>query len=535
MAVKLIPDENIYILMADFFKTSVEELKFLLDKTEIIDNLEGIIVDNYYTSVNKQIYMKYYYEDKFIDQAGIDTNIYEEINDDIYIRGFPITKNQYTIIRKQLQEFNSWARLPADVFYKLVQDNNINGRDLLSLCNANPKINDLCNSKNQTLFKRLLVEGRLDLTKQSNSVSYRELYANLFRNELHIAGFNMDIHNYIDESLKLKYETFKFTTVDFCRMIAARLNHYAYIDKNKYVWTAGIINGANDTLTKLGRNIAPESVSTLPGRIDGDIKANQVACGSYHTMVLDIIGQIWAFGSNLHGQLGLTNLEPRDSNVKIPTMIPNFVSVKQISCGYDHSAFIDVDGKIWTFGRNNFGQLGISDNISRNTPTLIEGYNDCKQVACGTKYTAFIEKNNSLITCGNNIYGQLGHNNSILSRAENLPKIIKVACGADHTVCLDMQGQIWGFGSNRKRQLGLDLNIIQQSTIPLLISSFKEIREIACGMKSTAFITKNNVLYLCGYDVPLENGVIGVYGTFIEQRIFVQQVALGKNFTLFLA
>ena len=69
-------------------------------------------------------------------------------------------------------------------------------------------------------------------------------------------------------------------------------------------------------------------------------------------------GQLWAWGRNDHGQLGLGFTE---HPVKVPSS-KNFVA---IAAGHRHSLALSDDGTLWTWGFNGLGQLGIGDTYSR--------------------------------------------------------------------------------------------------------------------------------------------------------------------------
>lgn len=62
---------------------------------------------------------------------------------------------------------------------------------------------------------------------------------------------------------------------------------------------------------------------------------------------------------------------------------------KSVSCGYDYTVIIDINNKIWSFGDNTYGQLGLDDNINKHTPTMINGIY-AKYVSCGTIHTVLI-------------------------------------------------------------------------------------------------------------------------------------------------
>lgn len=66
-------------------------------------------------------------------------------------------------------------------------------------------------------------------------------------------------------------------------------------------------------------------------------KIIQVAAGSHHSLALISDGSVFAWGSNLEGQLGLSGIS---GLVNKPTKIHLPEPIKQISAGYYHSAFL---------------------------------------------------------------------------------------------------------------------------------------------------------------------------------------------------
>ena len=83
-----------------------------------------------------------------------------------------------------------------------------------------------------------------------------------------------------------------------------------------------------------------------------------MACstGGFHTITLSNEGSVYCFGQNQFGQLGIG--EKTDFLVSVPTLIPNLPKITQISCGYSFTVCVDEEGFIWSFGDNQYGQLG---------------------------------------------------------------------------------------------------------------------------------------------------------------------------------
>ncbi|KAK0591840.1 hypothetical protein LWI29_009095 [Acer saccharum] len=132
--------------------------------------------------------------------------------------------------------------------------------------------------------------------------------------------------------------------------------------------------------------LSPICVSSLLGiRIEG------VAAGLWHTICISSDGDIYAFGGNQFGQLGSGG----DQAETLPRLLdaPGLenVHVKVVSCGARHNAAIAEDGKVFCWGWNKYGQLGLGDVIDRNVPcqVTIEG---CvpKNIACGWWHTVLL-------------------------------------------------------------------------------------------------------------------------------------------------
>ena len=82
----------------------------------------------------------------------------------------------------------------------------------------------------------------------------------------------------------------------------------------------------------------------------------EVAAGKTHALLRDDAGQVLAFGSNNHGQLGSGNVEPQST----PAMIDDLcgLTARRIACGGWHSLVLCADYGLFSFGWNDDGQLG---------------------------------------------------------------------------------------------------------------------------------------------------------------------------------
>jgi len=131
-----------------------------------------------------------------------------------------------------------------------------------------------------------------------------------------------------------------------------------------------------------------------------------VACGGWHTVVLtdspqchtsdDVVltsdGDIYSFGWNESGQLG----HPKEnktsiSGVPYPCDLGSAIDpVRHIACGARHSIAVLKSGKMYVWGFNKFGQLGLGDLKNRQEPSEMTGLPSSSkicQIDCGRWHT----------------------------------------------------------------------------------------------------------------------------------------------------
>ncbi|XP_034107035.1 probable E3 ubiquitin-protein ligase HERC4 isoform X1 [Drosophila albomicans] len=190
----------------------------------------------------------------------------------------------------------------------------------------------------------------------------------------------------------------------------------------------------------------------------------QVACGKNHSMALTSGGEVYTWGSNQCGQLGVQSPhELYDSNR--PMLLTSLlgIPVATIACGGNHSFVISKSAAVFGWGSNNCGQLGLNDETNRAYPTQLKTLRTLgvRFVACGDEFSVFLTNEGGVFTCGAGAYGQLGHG---YNANEMLPRMVvelmgstisQVTCGSRHTLALvPSRGRIYGFGLGSSGQLG---------------------------------------------------------------------------------
>ncbi len=245
--------------------------------------------------------------------------------------------------------------------------------------------------------------------------------------------------------------------------ISAGFDRSFALNKNGQVYSWG-----SNTEGRLGlKDTKNRNTPTLVPEIPDNIV--QLSTGKYHTLALTNTGEVYSWGSNTFGQLGLGDIK----NINTPTLIPNLPNdIIQISTRSSHSLCLTGGGHMYSFGGNFQGELGLGDYDRRNIPTLIPNLNNIIQISAGYGHSLALSNTSKIYAFGSNLSGQLGleyyNETNIPTLVPEAPKnIIQISAGNYHSLCLINNGRIYAFGDNKSGQLGLGDN--DNRNLPKLI------------------------------------------------------------------
>uniref|UniRef100_F6QU60 HECT and RLD domain containing E3 ubiquitin protein ligase family member 6 n=1 Tax=Monodelphis domestica TaxID=13616 RepID=F6QU60_MONDO len=256
------------------------------------------------------------------------------------------------------------------------------------------------------------------------------------------------------------------------------------------VWSCG-----NNSCGQLGRKRCqkhgrPAQIQALETQ---DIVS--VSCGKEHSLAICKEGRVFSWGSGSDGQLGIREFKKLSS---IPKKIDELSSFKiiQVSCGHYHSIALAQDGRVFSWGKNNHGQLGLGENVpSQASPQWVKSLDGIPlaQVAAGGAHSFALSFSGTSYGWGRNNAGQLALSGKKES-AEQISKpfsigelkrlqVTYISCGDEHTAVLTQDGKVFTFGSNDSGQLGRQL--ISGMKGPQVVDSAVSFSQIACGSYHT--------------------------------------------------
>ena len=155
-------------------------------------------------------------------------------------------------------------------------------------------------------------------------------------------------------------QTTRFQKTSFSNIskISASYNHSLFQNDKGEIFACGANKWGQCGLGHFNHpQITPSLIPNVPSNIV------QFVCGNYHSLFLDSEGNVFCVGDNFFGQLGLAHkTNQNDTSQNVLNKISNIPPIKIISCGFSSSYLIDFGGNLWSFGNNEYGQLGLGHN-----------------------------------------------------------------------------------------------------------------------------------------------------------------------------
>jgi alpha-tubulin suppressor-like RCC1 family protein len=310
----------------------------------------------------------------------------------------------------------------------------------------------------------------------------------------------------------------KIANLPKIKQVECGKNHSLFLSNDGQVFSCGY-GGSFFTAGALGHGSTTSlSVPTLISSLQS---VTQISSGANHNLCLTKKGEVYAFGAGEHGRLGTGG----SGNEKSPVFLEFFYNktAQSVSCGEEFSAVCTVDGSVYSFGRNNAGQLGVGmglvlDQYSMEAlPTKVEfDYEEgssaddplaalstennenkvkVKEISCGQRHMSAISTDSQLFLWGLTVWHKPLHikgDNSIILRH----KMTQVSCGKNYTAATDSTGKLFTWGDSRGGCLGHGSNISVKFPVPVkgfgsgAGENYGAVKKLFTGSKNMAVLTE---------------------------------------------
>ena len=262
-----------------------------------------------------------------------------------------------------------------------------------------------------------------------------------------------------------------------------------------------------------------EALLTSGETLTGPIK--DIALGRHHSAAIAADGSLWTWGRNEFGQLGDGTTTDRYSPVKVMD------DVAAVSLGEIHSAALKTDGSLWTWGQNWYSQLGDGTTENRSRPVKI--MDSVAAVSLGYRHSAAIKTDGSLWIWGSNGYCELGDGTTTnrSSPVRIMYGVASVSLGEYHSAAITTDGSLWIWGRNDNGQLGDGTTMERSSPVKIM----DDVAAVSLGSAHSAAIKMDDSLWTWGANWygQLGNGTTENRSNPVEVMDGIASVSLGES------
>ncbi|KAM4012351.1 serine/threonine-protein kinase Nek9 [Anomaloglossus baeobatrachus] len=304
------------------------------------------------------------------------------------------------------------------------------------------------------------------------------------------------------------------------RQVCAGDAHFAVVTVEKELYSWVNMQGGSKLHGQLGHGDRasyrqPKHVEKLQGK-----SVQQVSCGGDFTMCITDEGQLYSFGSDYYGCLGVD--QSLGSEVLEPVLVDFFLHepIEQVSCGDSHAMVLTRSKCVYSWGCGEYGRLGLDSEDDVSTPQRVEVQRGLciVSVSCGTDGSFLLTQSGKVLACGLNEHNKLGLNQCTagiinheayrevpyttsltLAKPLSFYKVRSVSPGKTHTAAIDERGRLLTFGSNKCGQLGVG-DYRKHLGINLLGGPLggKQVIRVSCGDEFTIAATDDNHIFAWG-------------------------------------
>ncbi len=244
-------------------------------------------------------------------------------------------------------------------------------------------------------------------------------------------------------------------------------------------------------------------------KTSGSALVTDVALGEEHGCAV-VNGRLYCWGGNAFGQLGVGGTEPSNR----PRALSVEGSWRGVAAGAFHSCAFDELGRVACWGQNDRGQLGVGDRDARDVPAFVELPGRATLVTTDFSHTCALLTDATLYCWGKNDEGDLGQSDPFpgdqSTDADALTPVVvpgayrAAEAGQGHTCAIRLDGALLCWGRNTENELG-DIDPIQVRT-PTQVGTDTDWLAVEAGQSHTCGLREGFDAYCWGLNNSIEAG-----------------------------
>jgi len=287
---------------------------------------------------------------------------------------------------------------------------------------------------------------------------------------------------------------------------------------------------------QLGNNSASDAQLPVAVQMPENVTFTTISGGHENSLALDTTGQVWAWGDNGFGQLG--NNSTDKSLVPVAVQMPENVTFTTVSAGSDHSLALDTAGQAWAWGGNTDGQLGSDSMQKALVPVAVQMPTNVvfTAISAGRQTSLALDAAGDAWAWGGNGFGQLGNNSterSLVPVAVQMPTNVTftaISVGYDHSVALDSAGFAWAWGNDEYGELGTNIRTNGRTPVAVQMPASVTFTTISAGYAYSLALDTGGHGWGWGYG-ELGNNNTGNGTSFVERAQAPVEVRMPTNAT----
>jgi alpha-tubulin suppressor-like RCC1 family protein len=200
--------------------------------------------------------------------------------------------------------------------------------------------------------------------------------------------------------------------------------------------------------------------------------------------------------------------------------------LKSVGGGFYHSAAVGTDGSLWTWGSNNFGELGKGSTSDSSTPAKLTSISGINAVTGGNDHMVALKTDGTVWAWGYNYHGELGNGTKTGNTANGTPGQVLTAAatpltgitavrgGFWHNLALKSDGTVWAWGNNDYGQLGNGSVTPSYGGVAYAaqVTGLSNVVSIAAGHWHSVAVKSDGSVWTWGYNGGLYADINGQLG-----------------------